>query len=92
MKQSVTISAIKFVIIPIVTCSAAYFAGFGQILDGLPLKVVCIVSSMPVGFNALVAASIYDLDLDLANSCWLVSTSLLLVIVPWLYFVSVILL
>jgi hypothetical protein len=40
---------------------------------------------MPVAFNSLVAASIYDLDLDLANACWLISTLSLVVVLPWLY-------
>jgi len=39
---------------------------------------------MPVAFTALVAASIYDLDLDLANSCWLITTGSLVVVLPWI--------
>lgn len=84
--EGILVSLIKFVAIPIVAVSAAYALGFGDINDGLPLKVVLIVSSMPVAFNALVAASIYDLDLDLANSCWLISTGALVVVLPWLSF------
>jgi len=37
-----------------------------------------------VAFTALVAASIYDLDLDLANSCWLITTGSLVVVLPWI--------
>lgn len=88
MKESIAISFIKFIFVPTIACSAAYFFGFGNMMNGLPLKVVFIVSSMPVAFNALVAASIYDLDLDLANSCWLVTTASLLIVLPWLYIVS----
>lgn len=71
-------------IIPGIAVATAFALGFGDINDGLPLKVVAIVSSMPVAFTALVAASIYDLDLDLANSCWLITTGSLVVILPWL--------
>ena len=28
---------------------------------------------MPVAFNALIPPSLYGLDLDMANSCWLIS-------------------
>jgi hypothetical protein len=42
---------------------------------------------MPVAFNALIPPSLYNLDLDLANSCWLVSTSLLIFVLPALYLV-----
>jgi hypothetical protein len=33
----------------------------GDIDDGLPLKVVIILTSMPMAFNALISSSIYDL-------------------------------
>jgi len=39
---------------------------------------------MPVAFNALIPPSIYDLDLDLANSCWFFTTALLIIILPLL--------
>lgn len=86
LRESGSICLIKFTLLPVIACSLVYFLGLHQVADGLLLKVVLILSSMPVGFTALVAASIYDLDLDLANSCWLVSTGSLVIIVPWLYF------
>ena len=86
LRESVGISIIKFTMLPAIACTLAYLFGLHQINNGLPFKVVMILSSMPVAFNALLAASIYDLDLDLANSCWLVSTSCLIFILPGLYF------
>lgn len=80
------VAGIKFVIIPVIACSLALFLNLHQVAGGLPFQVVLILSSMPVAFNALVAASIFDLDLELANSLWLVSTGLLIVVLPWLYF------
>jgi len=41
-----------------------------------------------VAFNALIPPSIYDLDLDLANSCWFVTTALLAIVLPALLFVT----
>ena len=84
IKECLLDSGIKFLIIPILAGSAAYLLGFGEIDGRLPLKVVLIVTSMPVAFNALVAASIYDLDL--ANSFWLATTCALVLVLPWLYF------
>ena len=81
-----TISAVKFLLLPAVAYLVSRTIGLDEIGDGLPMKVVLVASSMPVGFNAIVAASIYDLDLDLANTCWLFSTCLLVVVLPWLYF------
>lgn len=79
------ISIIKFLAMPLLGCSLAYLSGLHLVADGLPFKVIMILSSMPVAFNALVAASIFDLDLDLANSLWLFSTAMLVIVLPCLY-------
>lgn len=84
--ESLLTGLIKFVAVPILACSMAYLAGLHLIDDGLAFKVVLILSAMPVAINALVAASIYDLDLDLANSCWLITTGALVIVLPVLYF------
>lgn len=82
LKPTLFISAIKFIIVPLIATSVAYFLGLGKIDNGLPLKVILILSSMPVGFTALVPPSIYDLDVDFANAGWMVTTSLLIVVIP----------
>jgi predicted permease len=86
-KECLSVALIKFVMVPVMTTSLAYLLGFGNIDGGLPLKVVIILSSMPVAFNALIPPSIYDLDLDLANSCWFFTTALLVVVLPALLFI-----
>ena len=48
-----------------------------------PLNEI-FLSSMPDAFTALIPLSIYDLDLDLANSCWLVTTLSIALILPLL--------
>jgi len=80
--EGICISFIKFLIIPCLAVSCSFLLGFHEIDNGLPLKVVLIASSMPVAFTALVAASIYDLDLDLANACWLITTGSLVIVLP----------
>jgi len=87
VKECVSVSIIKFVLVPISASLAAYLIGFGGVDGGLPLKVVIILSSMPVAFNALIPPSIYDLDLDLANSCWFFTTSMLVIVLPALLLV-----
>ncbi|MFO7713246.1 AEC family transporter [Desulfosarcina sp.] len=82
LKECTLVSLIKFAIVPLCATTAAWSIGYGQIDDGLPLKVVLILSSMPVAFNALIPPSIYDLDLDLANACWFFTTSALIVVLP----------
>lgn len=82
LKECMAVSLIKFALVPVLTASLAYLIGFGTIDNGLPLKVVVILSSMPVAFNALIPPSIYDLDIDLANSCWFFTTAMLVVVLP----------
>ena len=87
LRECAAVSVIKFVLIPVCASSLAWAIGFGDIDNGLPLKVVVILSAMPVAFNALIPPSIYDLDLDLANSCWFVTTALLVLVLPLLLLV-----
>jgi hypothetical protein len=82
LKACALVSLIKFAIVPFCATAVAWFIGYGQVDNGLPLKVVMILSSMPVAFNALIPPSIYDLDLDLANACWFFTTSALMVVLP----------
>jgi hypothetical protein len=87
LSESAAVAAIKFAAVPVLASTLAWSLGFGKIDGGLPLKVVLILSSMPVAFNALIPPSIYDLDLDLANSCWFVTTALLAIVLPVLLFI-----
>ena len=87
LRECVSVSLIKFILVPFSVCTVALLLGYGRIEGGLPLKVVLILSCMPVAFTALVPPSIYDLDLDLANSCWLCTTSSLIVVLPLLLYI-----
>lgn len=80
--ECLAISVIKFVLVPLIVSAAAFLLGYGEIEEGLPLKVLIILSSTPIVFTALIPPSIYDLDLDLANSCWLVTILSIALILP----------
>jgi hypothetical protein len=84
LRECLLVSIIKFFLVPVCVSMVAWLIGYGALNGGLPLKVVMILSSMPVAFNALVASSIYEVDLDLANSCFLCTTSLLVLVLPML--------
>ncbi|MEH0018285.1 MAG: hypothetical protein V6Z89_01465 [Desulfobacter sp.] len=84
LKPAGVIAGIKFFLVPLSLAGLAVAAGLHHIQDGLPLKVVLILSSMPVGFIAMVPPTLYDLDIDLANACWLLTNAWLLVQVPLL--------
>lgn len=85
--QSLVMCGIKFAGIPIVVTALAKGIGYGGIEGGLPLKVVCILSAMPVAMTALVPPSLFNLDVDLANACWIFTTLGLVLILPVLLFI-----
>ena len=86
MKQYISAGLIlvllKSVLVPAVVFSLAFITGLGKIENGLVLKFLLILSSMPVAFIAMIPPTIYDMDLDLANTCWFFSTMSLVVTVP----------
>lgn len=84
-RECAALLGLKFVILPATACLLAWLCGLGAVHNGLPLKVVLILASMPVGFTALIPPSIYELDLNLSNACWLTSTLALAVVLPALY-------
>ena len=84
--KSAIIVLVKQIMVPAAAVGLALALGYGTIAGGLPLKVVLIVSCMPVAFIAMVPPTIYNLDIDLANSNWLLTNGLLVLLVPGLYF------
>lgn len=78
------ICAIKFVLVPAAMLMLAYALGLDKVEQGLVLKAVAILAAMPVAMNALIPPSIFHLDLDLANACWLWSTLALVAVLPCL--------
>lgn len=85
-KPGLIIASIKFAVIPTMIFSLGLTLGLDQINNGLPLKVVLILSSMPVGFIAMVPPTIYKLDIEIANACWLITNAGLLIQIPLLLF------
>lgn len=81
------IAGIKFGVMPAVTALLAMGLHSLGLLSESGLRVAVVLSAMPVAFNALIPPSLYHLDEDLANSCWMVTTACLLILVPVLYFV-----
>ncbi|MBT4288370.1 MAG: hypothetical protein HOD92_13665 [Deltaproteobacteria bacterium] len=82
LKPCLKVSGVKLLMVPITITGVAWAIGFGNFQDGLPLKVVLILSSMPVAFKALIPPSIYKLDIDLANACWFFTTASIVIVLP----------
>ncbi|MDH8678085.1 hypothetical protein QE109_07995 [Fusibacter bizertensis] len=84
LKPALMLMFIKSICTPIIVTTICYFLGLGSYSDGLVLKVVLILSSMPSGFLSLVPPTLYRLDVDLANAVWMTTTLSLLWIIPLL--------
>ena len=87
LRENLTLSALKFVLSPLIGVSIAYLLGCNRILDGLPLKVIFIQSCMPVAIFSLVLSRLLDLNQDLANSAWIFTTFAVLPLVPVIYLI-----
>jgi len=85
-REAGAVCIIKFMLVPFFLISLAYGLGFAGVREGLLLKVVIVLSFMPSAFVSLVPPSIYDLDLDLANTCWLVTTCAMVMVIPLLFY------
>ncbi len=78
LRPSMAMAALKFALLPAALWSLGRLAGLDQVDGGLPFRVVVLLSFMPVGFTAIVAATLFDLDEDLANALWFTTTVLVL--------------
>lgn len=86
-REAAALAAVKFVGVPVLLVPLAALAGLGSIDGGLPLRVVTVLSCMPVAMTALVPPALFGLDVDMANALWIFSTLALVVILPALSFV-----
>lgn len=88
IKECLLISLLKFFIVPTTILIITLLLGYQHISNGLPLKVSLILSTMPVAFNSVIAANIYNLNIDLVNSCWIFTTFAILLVLPIILFVA----
>lgn len=83
-REAAVMCVLKFVVSPLVALGLASLFG----LEGMARQVVFILSVCPVAVYAVVISNIFELDLDLANSLWVVTTVVfLLVVAPALVFI-----
>ena len=85
LPQCAVVATIKVVARPLAVAAMAYVCMRAGWIDGFAMRVAIVLAAMPVAFNSLIAATVYDLDEDLANSCWIVTTALMVVVVPVLF-------
>jgi len=84
-KETVSLLFIKYVLSLAFVISISLLLGLDKVANGLLFYSLIILSSLPSGFNSLIPVQLYKLDLDLANSNWIVTTGFLIVVVPVLW-------
>jgi predicted permease len=86
IKECLAMSVLKFAVTPMLAMGAIWLCG----LTGLTARVVTIQSLIPTGIYGFVIATLFDLDVDLANSVFFFTTIFaIVVILPLLAFVVI---
>lgn len=80
---------IKVIVSPIVAILVAYLFGLQNIENGLVIKVLLIMSTVPCGFNSILVPTIYKADKDVANSIWIMTMIASLMVLPIIYYIVI---
>jgi predicted permease len=88
VREIAVIGGTKFALGPLLGMAVVFLLGQWQAADGLVWRVAVIEGAMPVGVFATVIANLFDLDRDLANSAWVLTTLATAAVIPVLYVVT----
>ena len=87
-REVVALVVTKFAIGPLIGAGVVLALGQWGAFDGVLWRVVVIEAAMPVAIFATIVANLFDLDRDLANSCWVATTLACAGVIPILYVVT----
>ncbi len=82
LKEALVVTCIKFIIAPVLAISVAYLFGLNTVENGLVIKALIVMNLVPCGFNSILVPTIYKADRDVANSIWIFTMVVLIIIVP----------
>jgi predicted permease len=78
----------KFAVGPLLGAGLVLVLGQWGAFDGLLWRVVVVEGAMPVAIFATIVSNLFDLDRDLANSAWVLTTLATAAMIPILYVVT----
>ncbi len=87
-REAIGLAATKFLLGPLIAAAVVFLLGQWGAYGGLMWRVAVIEGAMPVAIFATVVSNLFDLDRDLANSAWVVTTLACAAIIPVLYLVT----
>jgi predicted permease len=82
LRHGLLVSLLKFVYSPLIGAGLIFLFGFHRLHDPIPAKVILVESFMPVAIVSLVLVKLFRLGDDLANSSWVLSTFLVIPLIP----------
>lgn len=82
-KVALALSLSKQMLLPVIAYFLVILTGQADAYDGLILQIAVLIGSMPIAFIVILPAAIYKLDQDLANSCWVMSSLVFLIMLPF---------
>ncbi len=86
VKHALVLSTIKFLYTPLISSILLFVFGYFGMEDLLPVKVVLVESFMPTAIMAVVLVKLFHLNEDLANAAWILTTFLVIPVIPAMLF------
>jgi predicted permease len=86
-RHAFSVALIKFVYNPLVAVGILALFGYLQAADTLPARVMIVESAMPTAIMAVIMVKIFGLDEDMANAAWILTTILVIPLIPVLFLV-----
>jgi len=87
-REVAVIAFTKFAVGPLLGAGVVVLLGQWGAFDGLLWRVVVVEGAMPVAIFATIVSNLFDLDRDLANSAWVLTTLGCAAIIPVLYLLT----
>jgi len=87
IRQFFSMWAVKFLVSPVIGVGLGMLFGCHRVMEGLPIKVIFIETCMPVAIFSIVLSKLFDLNQDMANTCWILTTLAVIVELPVIYLI-----
>jgi predicted permease len=88
VRHSLWVSMIKFLFNPLLSLFLVWIFGYFRLPEPLPLQVTFIESFMPTAILAVVLSKLFELNDDLANAAWILTTLILVPFIPLIIYLT----
>lgn len=82
-KVALALACAKQFFLPLFAFALVFITRQVNAYDGLLIQVSVLLAMMPVALTVMLPSVLYDLDHDLANACWMMSSLLFLCMLPF---------